>query len=130
LELVADTFLSVSTPVQLAAADLLRDGTQVRDAIHLRVSHNLRRARELVAAFPACSLLPVEGGWTAVLRVPGLRAEETLALELLERERILVHPGYFFDFPSEAYLVVSLLPPQDTFGDAFDRVLRHASSMP
>jgi aspartate/methionine/tyrosine aminotransferase len=130
LELVADTFLSVSTPVQLAAADLLRDGTQVRDAIHLRVSHNLRRARELVAAFPACSLLPVEGGWTAVLRVPQLRAEETLALELLERGRILVHPGYFFDFPSEAYLVVSLLPPQDTFGDAFDRVLRHASSMP
>ena len=130
LELVADTFLSVSTPVQLAAADLLHDGTHVRNAIHLRVLHNLRRARELVAAFPACSLLPVEGGWTAVLRVPGLRAEETLALELLERERILVHPGYFFDFPHEAYLVVSLLPPQDTFEDAFERVLRHASSTP
>ena len=130
LELVADTFLSVSTPVQLAAADLLHDGTQVRGAIHLRVSHNLRRARELVGAFPACSLLPVEGGWTAVLRVPGLRAEEALALELLERERILVHPGYFFDFPHEAFLVVSLLPPQDTFSDALARVLRHASATP
>jgi len=102
----------------------------VREAIRSRVLHNLRRARELVAAFPACSLLPVEGGWTAVVRVPGLRTEETLVLELLERERILVHPGYFFDFQHEAYLVVSLLPAPGTFADAFERVLRHASSAP
>ena len=130
LELIADTFLSVATPVQLAAADLLRDGARVREAIRSRVLHNLRRARELVAAFPACSLLPVEGGWTAVVRVPGLRTEETLVLELLERERILVHPGYFFDFPHEAFLVVSLLPPENTFSDALERVLRHASLTP
>ena len=83
-----------------------------------------------MTVFPACLLLPVEGGRTAVRRVPGLRVEETLALELLERERILVHPGYFFDFPHEAYLVVSLLPPQHTFSDAFERVLRLASSTP
>jgi aspartate/methionine/tyrosine aminotransferase len=130
LELVADTFLSVATPVQLAAAELLRDGAHVREAIRHRVLHNLGRARALVAAFPACSLLPVEGGWTAVVRVPGLRTEESLVLELLERERILVHPGYFFDFQHEAYLVVSLLPAPGTFADAFERVLRHASSAP
>jgi alanine-synthesizing transaminase len=70
----------------------------------------------------------VEGGWSAVIRVPAVRGEEALAIDLLRREHILVHPGYFFDFPHEAFLVVSLLPPEDTFSDALDRVLRLASS--
>jgi alanine-synthesizing transaminase len=130
LELVADTFLSVATPVQLAAGDLLRDGAQVRDAIRARIDRNLRDARALVAAYPSCSVLPVEGGWTAVVRVPAFRTEEVLTLELLERERVLVHPGYFFDFPHEAHLVVSLLPPEAAFRDAFERTLRYASSTP
>jgi alanine-synthesizing transaminase len=130
LELIADTFLSVSTPVQLAAAELLFHGTQVRHAIHRRIYYNLRCTRELVAAIPSCSVLPVEGGWTAVVRVPALRSEETLALELLEREHVLVHPGYFFDFPHEAFLVVSLLPPETVFRDAVERVLRYATSTP
>ena len=68
-----------------------------------------RRAREIAAGFPACTVLPVEGGWTAVVRVPALRSEEALALSLLEHEHVLVHPGYFFDFDTEAFLVVSLL---------------------
>src|SRR5688500_9356940 len=130
LGIVADTFLSVATPVQLAAGDLLRDGAHVRDAIRARIDRNLRHARTLIAAYPSCSVLPVEGGWTAVVRVPALRSEETLVLELLEREHVLVHPGYFFDFPHEAFLVVSLLPPEAVFRDAFERTLRYASSTP
>ncbi len=130
LELVADTFLSVATPVQLAAPVLLRDGSEVRDHIRTRVARNLTHARQVAAAFPSCSVLPVEGGWTAVVRVPALRGEEALGLELLEREHVLVHPGYFFDFPHEAYLVVSLLPPEAVFCDAFERTLRHACSTP
>jgi aspartate/methionine/tyrosine aminotransferase len=59
--------------------------------------------------------LPADGGWAAVLRVPAIRSEESLVLDLLERDRVVVHPGYFFDFAHEAFLVVSLLPQPDDF---------------
>ena len=79
--------------------------------------------------YPSCDRASrVEGGWSAVVRVPATRGEEALVLDLLEHEHVLVHPGYFFDFPHEAFLVVSLLPPEDVFADAFERVLRFASS--
>lgn len=128
LELIADTYLSVSTPVQLAAPELLRCGAGVRAAIHDRICGNLARARAVAARHPACDVLRVGGGWSAVVRVPATRSEEELALALLECERVLVHPGYFFDFAHEAFLVVSLLPRPDVFADAFERVVRLAAS--
>ncbi len=128
LELIADTYLSVGTPVQLAAAQLLRQAESVRHAIQQRVASNLARARELAAAVPACEVLWTGGGWSAVVRVPALRSEEQLVLALLQQQGILVHPGFFFDFPHEAFIVVSLLPPADVFGAAFERVLRLAAS--
>jgi len=73
-------------------------------------------------------VLKVGGGWSAIIRVPAMLAEEQLILELLNREGILAHPGYFFDFQSEAFMVVSLLPPSDVFRDAVARLLRFASS--
>jgi alanine-synthesizing transaminase len=128
LELIADTFLSVGTPVQVAAAALLERGAAVRAAIHARVRANLATARRVAGAYPSCNLLPVEGGWSAVVRVPATRGEETLVLDLLSRERVLVHPGYFFDFEHEAFLVVSLLVPEAAFADAFARTLRFAEA--
>jgi len=128
LELIADTFLSVNTPVQVAAAALLERGAAVRAAIHGRVRANLATARRVAAAHPSCNLLPVEGGWSAVVRVPATRGEEMLVLELLSRERVLVHPGYFFDFEHEAFLVVSLLVSEAEFADAFARTLRFAEA--
>ena len=128
LELIADTFLSVNTPVQVAAPDLFRRAAPVRQAIHQRVSRNLTAARDVVRTYPACEVLRVEGGWSAVVRVPATRTEEALALGLLQEEHVLVHPGFFFDFPHEAFVVVSLLPPEDVFADAFGRVLRYASA--
>ncbi len=128
LELIADTFLSVSTPAQLALPGLLQRGASVRAAIHERLQRNLVHARRIGSQYPSCSVLRVEGGWSAVVRVPATRDEETLTLELLGEERILVHPGYFFDLPHEAFIVVSLLPPEGVFIDAFDRTLRYASS--
>jgi len=128
LELIADTFLSVSTPVQVAAAALLERGAAVRAAIHARLRANLATARRVAAAHPSCNLLPVEGGWSAVVRVPATRGEDTLVLELLARERVLAHPGYFFDFEHEAFLVVSLLVPEPEFADAFARTLRFAEA--
>jgi alanine-synthesizing transaminase len=127
LELVADSYLSVATPVQVAAPHLLRAGGPIRGAIQQRIRENLNALRAAARGFPACEVLRVEGGWSAVLRVPATRREETLVVELLERERILVHPGYFFDFPREAYLVVSLLPPPTMFADACARLLRVVS---
>ena len=125
LEIIADTFLSVSTPVQLAAPALLREGGVVRAAIQARISSNVNRARSLVGDHSACELLRTEGGWSTTIRIPAIQSEEQFVLQVLERERVLVHPGYFFDFPREAYIVVSLLPAEDTFADGCARVLRH-----
>jgi aspartate/methionine/tyrosine aminotransferase len=128
LELIADTFLSVSTPVQVAAADLLERGAAVRAAIQTRIRANLAAARRIAVRHPSCDLLPVEGGWSAVVRVPAMKSEEHLVLDLLSRERVLVHPGYFFDFEHEAFLIVSLLVPEMDFADAFVRTLRFAEA--
>ncbi len=123
LELICDTYLSVSTPVQQAAEALLGRGGEIRDRIAARTRANLDRLQSVAARYPACRLLAPEAGWYAVLQLPATRSEEEMVLDLLERERILVHPGYFFDFPREAFLVVSLLPPEAPFGDAVERLL-------
>ena len=128
LELIADSFLSVNTPVQVAARHLLERGAAIRSQIHERVRANLAALRQSAQLFPACDVLNVGGGWSAIIRVPAMLTEEQLILELLNREGILVHPGYFFDFQSEAFIVVSLLPPPDVFWDAVVRLLRFASS--
>lgn len=120
LELIADTYLSVGTPVQHAAARLLEFGDAIRSQIAARVRRNYDRLRELAAG--ACELLNVEGGWYATLRVPRTRTEEEWVLELLERDGVLVQPGYFYDFEAEAYLVLSLLPQPAVFDEGAARV--------
>lgn len=128
LELIADSYLSVSTPVQVAAAELLARGAAIRDVILSRLRENLSALRATAVRVPSCDVLACEGGWYAVVRVPATRTEDDLVLGLLDRERILVHPGYFFDFPREAFLVVSLLPRPDQFADAAARMLQFASA--
>jgi hypothetical protein len=123
LEFLCDSYLSVSTPVQRAAPTLLLRAEEIRRQIAARTSANLERLRAAAARHPACRLLLPEAGWSAVLQVPAVQSEEAMVLELLERERILVHPGYFFDFPREAFLVVSLLPPAEPFEEAVERLL-------
>jgi alanine-synthesizing transaminase len=122
LEWIADTYLSVGTPVQYAAARLLRAGESVRQRIRQRTRANLELARELVRGTDA-NLLSLEGGWYATLQVPRVRTEEEWVLGLLDRADTLVQPGYFFDFDSEAYLIVSLLTPPPTFEEGLRRVL-------
>jgi len=126
LEIIADTYLSVSTPVQHAAPALIEAGRARRALVHARVEQNLAALGRLAAAHPACRVLPVGGGWSAVVQVPATRSEEELVLALLEEDRVLVHPGYFFDFPREAFLVVSLLPPPAAFAEGMARVLARA----
>lgn len=126
LDLLLDTYLSVSTPVQLAAERLLTDGASMTDQIRARVAANHRTLAKLVADYPATGLLRTEGGWYAVLQVPATETEETLALQMLEQDHVLAHPGYFFDFPREAFLVPSLLPAPERFKPAVERVLARA----
>ncbi len=123
LELIADTYLSVSTPVQCALPRLLRDSRPVRDAILERVSENYQSLRRMAADLHSVTVLDADGGWSAVVRVPAVSSEEALVLDLLEHGGVLVHPGFFFDFSSEAFLVVSLLPEPTTFIRGIDIVL-------
>jgi len=125
LEWLCDTYLSVSTPVQAATAELLRRGAPVRSQIQARVAANYRQLTALAAATPSCRALRADGGWYGVLQVPSLGTEEDLVLDLLEKDGILTHPGYFFDFPRESYLIVSLLVPEAAFGRAVECMLRH-----
>ena len=126
LEIVCDMYLSVSTPVQAAAAELLERGSPVRAQIRARVAANYRHLVGRNAAAPACRVLRSEGGWYAVLQVPTLRTEEELVLDLLVSDGVLAHPGYFFDFPRESYLVVSLLVPEAEFSEGVERLLSRA----
>jgi alanine-synthesizing transaminase len=128
LELIADTYLSVSTPVQVAAGALIESGAVVRDRIAARVRANDATLRDLAVSFPAIDVLRAEAGWTAVLRVPSKLTEEELVLTLIERDGVSVHPGFFFDFPHEAFLVISLLPEPAVFSDGARRVLERASA--
>jgi alanine-synthesizing transaminase len=125
LELACDTYLSVSTPVQLAAADLLRRGAPVREQIAERIALNYHWLIDRVAGTPSCAILRSDGGWSAVMQVPRLGSEEDLVLTLLCDADVLVHPGYFFDFSSESYLILSLLPAAAAFRDGTSRILRH-----
>jgi alanine-synthesizing transaminase len=127
LELACDTYLSVSTPVQLAARTLLERGATIRQQIQTRVSANYRCLAARAASAPACEVLSAEGGWYAILRVPSFCSEEELVMQLLSEVHVLAHPGYFFDFSRESYLVVSLLTPADDFGEGVSRILEYCA---
>jgi alanine-synthesizing transaminase len=123
LEVICDTYLSVSTPVQLAAGALIESGAAVRERILQRIRANYCVLTAAAAAHPAVEVLATEAGWSSVIRIPSMRSEEDVVIDLLERDRVLVHPGFFFDFPREAFLVLSLLPEPAAFADGVRRVL-------
>jgi alanine-synthesizing transaminase len=128
LELIADTYLSVSTPVQIAAAHLLSAGASVREQIRRRVLENYHALKQLVTTCDACQVLRAEGGWSAVVRIPHTMPEDERAIRLLEDHHVLVHPGYFFDFPRDGYVVVSLLPRPDVFRSGVERLFHAVSA--
>jgi hypothetical protein len=115
--------------VQRAAPRLLARLPELQAPIAARVRGNLEALRERVAGSRA-TLLRVEGGWSAVLQVPATLSEEDRTCRLLEERGVLVHPGFFFDFEREAFLVLSLLPPPETFLPAVAAILADASEEP
>jgi len=126
LELIADTYLSVSTPVQHALPRLLAAGVNIRAQIAARVRENLTFLRQSLRQGP-CRLLDVEGGWYAIIQVPRTHSEEEWCLQLLEQDDVLVQPGFFYDFDSEAFLVLSLLTPTEMFQEGVARMLARVS---
>jgi len=123
LEIAADTYLSVGTPVQQAAPQILARLPELQAPIAERVRGNLETLRRLCRRELPATLLQVEGGWSAVLRVPETLSEEERVCRLIEERGVLVHPGYFFDFGSGAHVVVSLLPELETFRRGMEIVL-------
>jgi aspartate/methionine/tyrosine aminotransferase len=123
LEVIADTYLSPNAPVQSVLPVLLEQRHSVQQQLNARAATNLRELSSQLATQQSCSRLDVEGGWYATLRVPVVRSDEDLAIELLEREAVVVHPGHFFNFASDGYLVLSLITPERDFAEGLRRVL-------
>ena len=123
LEVIADTYLSVSAPVALAAPQWLAHRHAIQSQILERVQANLRKLDELLEPDLSVSRLKVEGGWYAILRVPSTRSDEDWAAEFLTQAGVSLHPGHFYDFPSEGFLVLSLLPAQEVFEEAIRRII-------
>ena len=123
LEVIADTYLSQNAPVQLAAEALLEQRKNIQPQLMSRIQANLAELDRQLAGQRSCTRLAVEGGWYAVLRVPVTRSDEELAIELLTKRSVLAHPGHFYDFPQDGYLVLSLITPPVTFREGISRIL-------
>jgi alanine-synthesizing transaminase len=124
LEVIADTYLSLNTPVQLAAGVMLDQRRKIQPQLMARVRSNLAELDRLLVCQKACTRLEVEGGWYALLRVPATRSDEDLAIEILRKSSVLVHPGHFYDFASDGYLVLSLITHEAGFREGISRLLR------
>lgn len=125
LEVIADTYLSMNAPTQWAMPVLLQQRENIQPQLMERVRANLAELDRQLVEQKACERLSVEGGWYAVLRVPVTRSDEELAIELVREKSVLVHPGHFYDFPSDGYLVLSLISPRDEFEQGVCGVLEH-----
>jgi alanine-synthesizing transaminase len=123
LEIIADTYLSMNAPVQLAMPALLGQRSEIQRQLLARVRVNLSELDRQLAKQQICQRLQVEGGWYAVLRVPALRSDEELAIEIVRNTSVLVHPGHFYDFPSDGFLILSLITPPAEFRGGAERVL-------
>jgi alanine-synthesizing transaminase len=125
LEVISDTFLSMCAPIQHALPTWLNQRTAIQDQIRQRVEGNLERLDEILLRQKLVMRLEVEAGWYAVLRVPGVQPEEQMALGLLLQRAVVVHPGSFFGFSGQGWLVVSLLAPAEEFAVGIERTCEH-----
>jgi aspartate/methionine/tyrosine aminotransferase len=123
LEVIADTFLSMNAPIQWATPALLGQRESIQRQLLDRVSSNLAELDRQLAAQKTCQRLSVEGGWYAVLRVPVTQSDEDLAVALLKQKSVLVHPGHFYDFPNDGFLVLSLIGGEEEFARGIGRVV-------
>jgi alanine-synthesizing transaminase len=120
---IADTYLSMNAPLQLATPALLDQRKHLQPLLLDRIRSNVQELDRQLGHQKTCERLRVDGGWYAVLRVPVLQPDEDLAIDLLRKVAVLVHPGHFYDFPNDGYLVASLITPTDVFREGIRRIL-------
>jgi aspartate/methionine/tyrosine aminotransferase len=123
LEVIADTYLSMNAPLQWALPEMLATRVGIQEQLLARVRANLAELDIQLNEQTLCHRLDIEGGWYAILRVPATRSDEELAIELIEKESVLVQPGHFYDFASDGYLVISLITPPEEFREGMRRLL-------
>lgn len=126
LELIADTFLSVATPIQQALPELLALCPDLSARIRERCRENLRQLRGAVQGSPV-TLLEPEAGWSAPLHLPRVASEDELVLGLARDAGVLVQPGWFYDFEREPYAIVSLLSEPRVFREGAARLVAHVT---
>jgi len=123
LEVIADTYLSMNAPLQLALPALLDQRKSLQPLLLDRVRNNLQALDHHLAHQKTCERLSVDGGWYVILRVPAVQSDEDLAIDLLRKVAVLVHPGHFYNFPNDGYLDLSLITPTNIFHEGVSRVL-------
>ena len=128
LEVIADTYLSPNAPVQLAVPALFAQRRTFQEQLITRVRKNLAELDHQLKTQNVCARLEVEGGWYAILRVPATQPDDELAIRLLEEKNVYVHPGHFFDFPGDGYLVVSLIVREQEFREGIRLLLSSIDS--
>ncbi len=124
LEVIADTYLSMNAPIQLAASVFLDQRKVIQPILLDRLRANLAELDIQLKQHPACTRLEVEGGWYAILRVPAVESDEDLTIRLLRHAHVSVHPGHFYDFPVDGHLVLSLITEPKIFRDGLNRLLQ------
>jgi len=124
LEVIADTFLSVSTPVQNALPVWLKERDKIQAGIKKRVLSNLDYLQRELVKYPENQILTVEGGWSVIIQIPKIYSEEDWVLKFLTQDQVIVHPGYFYDFPKEAYIVISLILPPKQFRQGICKIFK------
>jgi alanine-synthesizing transaminase len=129
LDIIADTYLSLNGPIQLAAPVLLDQRKTIQPQLMNRVRANLAELDRQLATQKSCTRLVIQGGWYAVLRIPVTRSDEDFAIELLQRSGVLVHPGHFYDFPGDGHLILSLIAVQKEFRSGIAAVLESANNL-
>jgi aspartate/methionine/tyrosine aminotransferase len=125
LEVIADAYLSVGTPVQVAAWALLGTRVEFQQQVMSRVRANLSELDMRLVHQPICQRLELSGGWSVVLRVPAFQSNEDLAVRALTSKQVSIHPGHFYDFAQEGFLVASLIVPEQEFAEGIRRLLAH-----
>ena len=129
LEVIADTFLSVSAPVQHAIPQLFGTTTDIQRQIRERTRANLTELDRQLASSQTMTRLRADAGWYAVLRIPRVLSDDDFAIRLLERERVLVHPGHFYNFTREGCIVLSLLPLVADFKQGVTKLISIADAV-
>jgi len=123
LEVIADTYLSMNTPMQWAIPAMLDQRHDIQRQLLTRIRGNLEELDSQLARQSLCRRLDVEGGWYAVVRVPVMATDEEFAIALLRQIGVVVHPGHFYGFVADGYIVMSLITPREEFSEGITRLL-------